>query len=93
METQNDLSIFRIKAEAIVQKYSAELEVLTSERGSRPSFDELMGLLKNLEKELTGAGVQYAEEHKAPLGALDNALTDGLKAIIRDTIEHFIKTL
>lgn len=79
-------------ADAISAKYLAQIQVMTAEHGARPPFDDLMTLLKQMEKDLTTNGVKFMEKNRGT-GNDNTALTNELKTVIRTTIESFIRQL
>lgn len=86
------IETFRSIADAISAKYLAEVQLMAAEQGARPSFDDLMVLLKRMEKDLTSHGLKFMESNKgAPQATAD--LTDRVKEIIRTCIEGFIRQL
>ncbi|MBW7913757.1 MAG: hypothetical protein H3C54_08710 [Taibaiella sp.] len=92
MNQGNDsITSFRNIADAISAKYQAQVQLMTAELGTRPSFDDLMTLLKQMEKDLTGSGVKFLEKHKGD--GKNTTQPDELRGIIRTTIEGFIKQL
>lgn len=90
-QINDSINLFRNIADAISAKYIAQLQLLTAEHGTRPPFDVLMSLLKQMEKELTGNGVKFMEKHNT--GNNNTELTNQLKLVIRTTIENFVHQL
>lgn len=92
-QLQNSIGLFEDMAAAISAKYLASVKIMSAKQGARPPFDELMTQLKLMEQELTKQGVQFLEDNKTEHINETDELTNGLKDIIRKTIEGFIKQL
>ena len=90
-QVNDSITAFRNIADAISAKYQAQVQLMTAEQGARPSFDDLMALLKQMEKDLTGHGVKFLEKHKTDRE--NTGMPEELRGIIRTTIEGFIKQL
>lgn len=92
-QLQNATGLFQDVASAIAAKYLAQVNMMAAKQGSRPSFDDLMVQLKQMEQELTKQGVAFLEENKPADSAVKEQLTSSLKEIIRHTIEAFVRQL
>lgn len=92
-QLHNATGLFGDLASAIAAKYLAQVKMMTAKFGARPSFDDLMVLLKQMEQELTKQGVTFLEENDTVHAQEKDLLTVSLKDIIRQTIESFIKQL
>ena len=90
---QNSSNIFEQIANAIAAKHLAQVKVMAAKAGTRPSFNELMGQLKQMEQELTKEGVLYIESCKQDQSFNADLITTNLKDIIRATIEGFVRQL
>ncbi len=91
-QVNNTIDSFISIADATSAKYLAQVQIMTAEQGTRPPFDDLMTLLKQMERDLTSYGVKFMEKNKGT-GNDNTALTQELKTVIRTTIESFIRQL
>lgn len=91
--TNNTIRLFEDIATAISAKYIADVKAETVIQGERPSFDELMKYLREMEKELTSKAIKIIEQQKTKTSSAEKEMTEGFKGIIRTTIEGFIKQL
>ena len=92
MATSNDtIEIYSNIANAISQKYLAEIKATTAIEGKRPPFDVLMNYLQGLEKDLTTNAMKLLEQAGDNVKSSDSI--DTFHTIINDTIESFVKQL
>ncbi len=91
-QVNNTIDSFISIADAVSAKYLAQVQIMTAEQGARPPFDDLMTLLKLMEKDLTAYGVKFMEKNRGS-ETDDKVLTHELKTVIRTTIESFIRQL
>lgn len=87
------LGLFGQTANTIADQIFAEIETLTILRGKKPTFEELMEKLKHLDKNLTEKAVMFVDIYKKETGKPADELTEGLKKIVTQTIEGFVKKL
>lgn len=92
-QAHSSIVLFEQVAAAISAKYLAQVGMMTARLGARPSFDELMVQLKQMEQELTREGLQFIEDCKTSEAVNNEAIVSDLKDIIRRTIEGFVKQL
>ena len=92
-QLEKSIGTFEEMATAISERYLANVSKMAAQKGARPDFDELMVQLKLMEQELTKSGIQFIEEYKAKHILYTDEVTTGLKGVIRNTIEGFIKQL
>ncbi len=89
----NTLELYQTIANAIAQKYLAEITTQTAIKGERLSFEELMIHLTSIEKELTQKAVSLLEQTNHDQSSKDTDLTEDIHQIIKGTIEDLIKKL
>ncbi|MBS1771367.1 MAG: hypothetical protein JST82_00815 [Bacteroidetes bacterium] len=92
-KVQELITLFAKMADNISANYSNEIAASAAIKGARPEFEELIGNLKHMEKELTGKAVKIAEAYKAQNGSIPDELTTGLKNITTSAIEKFVKSI
>lgn len=95
MEEQvNYAHIFTGLSEAIASRYVAQVQMVSIEKGSKPTFDELLAELKNMEKELATEGAKFIDKvTKSNANVSKSVLTEEVKNIILQTIQSFISKL
>jgi len=85
--------LFRQKCANVSAKYLLDIKTDTAIRGDKPSFEDLMKVLRVLDTEITADGVRLLESYKTETGAIPDDLTADFKSIITETIEAFVKQL
>lgn len=87
------IELFKQKCYSVAASFLLDIKNVTTIKGEKPSFEDLMKVLQILDSDLTNDGVKLLEAHKAETGTLPEELTATFKKIISDTIEAFVKQL
>lgn len=85
--------LFRQKCDNVSAKYLLDIETDTTIKGTKPSFEGLMKVLRIVDNEITADGVRLLESYKTETGNIPDELTMDFKSIITETIEAFVKKL
>lgn len=85
--------LFRQKCYSVAASFLLDIKNVTTIKGEKPSFEDLMKVLQILDTQLTTEGVKLLESYKAANGSLPDELTTYFKNTIAETVETFIKQL
>ncbi len=85
--------LFRQKCYSVAASFLLDIKNVTTIKGEKPSFEDLMKVLQILDTQLTTEGVKLLESYKAANGSLPDELTTYFNNTIAETVETFIKQL
>ncbi len=85
------LDIFRKYALSVSDQFKADIAAGEVLSGAKPSFDDLLLKLKELDKALIDKAVKLIDAFKTATGNNADSLTEKCRQVISTTVEDFVK--